>query len=114
GDRLGELAKQVLQTAAVIGKQFDEPLLRDASGVAGSRELDAALADLEDLDFVRLVAVSPHPVYAFKHPLMADVAYRSQLRERRGHRPPAAAAAPAQPQAHRHRAYAARLAPPRK
>jgi class 3 adenylate cyclase len=82
-DQLGEVAKHVLQTAAVIGKQFDEPLLREASGVAGPRELDAALADLEDLDFVRLVALSPHPAYAFKHPLMADVAYRSQLGERR-------------------------------
>jgi adenylate cyclase len=82
-DRLGEVAKQVLQAAAVIGKQFDEPLLREASGIAGPRELDAALADLEDLDFVRLVGFLPHPEYAFKHPLMADVAYRSQLGERR-------------------------------
>src|SRR5262252_1509113 len=82
-DRLNEVAKNVLQAAAVIGKQFDEPLLREASGVAAPRELDAALADLEDLDFIRLVGFSPHPEYAFKHPLMADVAYRSQLGERR-------------------------------
>jgi class 3 adenylate cyclase len=92
-DRLGEVAKQVLQAAAVIGKQFDEPLLREASGVTEARELDAALADLEDLDFVRLVAVSPHPVYTFKHPLMADVAYRSQLGERRAQLHAAVAAA---------------------
>ena len=109
-DRLGELAKQVLQAAAVIGKQFDEPLLRDASGVAGSRELDAALADLEDLDFVRLVAVSPHPVYAFKHPLMADVAYRSQLRERRAQLHAAVAAALAKLHADRLGEYASLIA----
>src|SRR5262245_46979465 len=84
-DRLGEVAKQVLQAAAVIGKQFDEPLLREASGIGEPRQLDAALADLEDLDFVRLVALSPNPTYAFKHPLMADVAYGSQLGERRTH-----------------------------
>jgi len=83
-DRLNEVAKNVLQAAAVIGKQFDEPLLREASGVAAPRELDAALADLEDLDFIRPAGFSPHPEYAFKHPLMADVAYRSQLGERRG------------------------------
>ena len=83
-DRLNEVAKNVLQAAAVIGKQFDEPLLREASGVAAPRELDAALADLEDLDFIRPAGFSPHPEYAFKHPLMADVAYRSQLAERRG------------------------------
>src|SRR5262249_22921696 len=82
-DRVGEVAKQVRQAAAFMGKQFDEPLLREASGVAAPRELDAALADLEDLDFIRLVGLSPHPEYAFKHPLMADVAYRSQLGERR-------------------------------
>jgi len=82
-DRLDAVAKNVLQAAAVIGKQFDEPLLREASGVAGPRELDAALADLEDLDFIRPAGFSPHPEYAFKHPLMADVAYRSQLGERR-------------------------------
>ena len=92
-DRLGEVAKQVLQAAAVIGKQFDEALLREASGIAGPRELDAALADLEDLDFVRLVGFSPHPEYAFKHPLMADVAYRSQLGERRAQLHAAVAAA---------------------
>src|SRR5262249_56395076 len=56
----------------------------EASGVAAPRELDAALADLEDLDFIRPAGFSPHPEYAFKHPLMADVAYRSQLGERRG------------------------------
>src|SRR5262249_46978299 len=59
------------------------PRPRGGSGRGEPRQLDAALADLEDLDFVRLVALSPHPTYAFKHPLMADVAYGSQLGERR-------------------------------
>ena len=92
-DRLNEVAKSVLRAAAVIGKQFDEPLLREASGGAAPRELDAALADLEDLDFIRPAGFSPHPEYAFKHPLMADVAYRSQLGERRGELHAAVAAA---------------------
>ena len=82
-DRLGEPAKHLLQAAAVIGKQFDEPLLREVSGVVHDRDLDAALAALQEQEFLRLVTLSPHPEYAFKHPLMGDVAYRSQLSERR-------------------------------
>jgi adenylate cyclase len=81
-DRLGEQAKHLLQAAAVIGKQFDEPLLGAVSGLDG-RDLGAALGALQDGEFVRLVAASPRPEYAFKHPLMRDVAYRSQLAERR-------------------------------
>ena len=81
-DRLGEQAKHLLQAAAVIGKQFDEPLLGAVSGLDG-RDLGAALGALQDGEFMRLVAASPRPEYAFKHPLMRDVAYRSQLAERR-------------------------------
>jgi adenylate cyclase len=82
-DRLGERAKHLLQAAAVIGKQFDEKLLREVSGVVDDRDLDTALALLQEQEFLRLVTPSPNPEYAFRHPLMADVAYRSQLGERR-------------------------------
>jgi adenylate cyclase len=81
-DRLGEQAKHLLQAAAVIGTQFDEPLLGEVSGL-DAHDLGAALAALQDGEFMRLVAPSPRPEYAFKHPLMRDVAYRSQLAERR-------------------------------
>src|SRR5437867_1162491 len=82
-DRLGERATHLLEAAAVIGKQFDEPLLREVSGVVDDRDLDAALSMLQEQDFLRLVTLAPHPEYAFKHPLMGDVAYHSQLGERR-------------------------------
>ena len=82
-DRLGERAKHLLQAASVIGKQFDEPLLREIGGVVDDRDFDTALAVLQEQEFLRLVAPSPNPEYAFRHPLMADVAYRSQLGERR-------------------------------
>jgi adenylate cyclase len=81
-DRLGERAKQVLQAAAVIGKQFDEPLLEAVSGLAAA-DLAAAIGALQDAEFIRLVSPVPHPQYAFKHPLTRDVAYESQLGERR-------------------------------
>jgi len=82
-DRLSDRAKHLVQAAAVIGKQFDEPLLREVSGVVDDRDLDAALAMLLEQEFLRLVSLAPHPAYAFKHPLIGDVAYHSQLGERR-------------------------------
>jgi predicted ATPase len=42
-DRLPEREKQVLQTAAVIGKQFERPLLREVADLPDA-ELDAALS----------------------------------------------------------------------
>ena len=82
-DRLGERAKDLLQVAAVIGKQFDEPLLREVSGLGDGHDLDAVLGVLQDEEFFRLVTLSPKPEYAFKHPLVCEVAYLSQLGERR-------------------------------
>jgi predicted ATPase len=38
---------------------------------------------LQDAEFIRLVSPVPHPQCAFKHPLTRDVAYESQLGERR-------------------------------
>ncbi len=82
-DRLGEPVKHLLQSAAVIGKQFDEALLREVCGLVDEHDLDAALRALQEEEFLRLVTLSPQPEYTFKHPLMSDVAYRSQLGERR-------------------------------
>src|SRR5262249_49883541 len=81
-DRLGEQAKHVLETAAGIGQQFDEALLGAVSGL-GSDDLDAALGGLQEGEFLRMLTPSPRAEYAFKHPLMREVAYRSQLAERR-------------------------------
>ena len=91
-DRLDDRVKRVLQAAAVIGKQFDEPLLREISGL-DDRELERALDELQEGEYLRVVTVAPRPEYAFKHPLMRDVAYHSQLGERRTRLHAAAAAA---------------------
>jgi class 3 adenylate cyclase len=81
-DRLGAEAKDVLQTAAVIGKQFEEPLLRAVAGL-DERPLAAALAALEEADLVRGLEAGAPSAYAFRHPLTQEVAYQSQLGERR-------------------------------
>src|SRR5437660_3525703 len=82
-DRLGERAKDLLQVAAVIGKQFDEPVLREVSGLGDGQDFDAALGVLQDEEFFRLVTLFPMPEYTFKHPLVGEVAFRSQPGERR-------------------------------
>jgi adenylate cyclase len=81
-DRLVEREKQVLQTAAVIGKEFAEPILVAASELS-PRELQEALAELKRAEFLYEEALYPVAEYAFKHPLTQEVAYRSQLLERR-------------------------------
>ncbi len=81
-DRLDERDKGVLQTAAVIGREFAEPLLRQIAGLE-SEELMASLRTLVRAEFLCETALYPEVEYAFKHPLTQEVAYGSQLRERR-------------------------------
>ncbi len=86
-DRLPEREKRFLQAAAVIGKQFEEPLLRrvlERTGDASAGDgLESALATLKAREFIFETALYPAAAYAFKHPLTQEVALGSQLRERR-------------------------------
>jgi class 3 adenylate cyclase/tetratricopeptide (TPR) repeat protein len=87
-DRLSESEKQVLQTAAVIGKEFAEPILREVvSATRGARAADTeiaqALATLRAREFIHETALYPVTEYAFKHPLTQEVALGSQLVETR-------------------------------
>jgi class 3 adenylate cyclase len=86
-DRLAEREKQVLQAAAVIGKEFKEPLLaevlRQIDSVAAVSALPEALRTLKDSEFVHEQAIYPVTEYGFKHPLTQEVAVHSQLTERR-------------------------------
>ena len=90
-DRLGEPGKEVLQTAAVIGRQFGTALLQAATGIP-ARELRAVLRALVDADFIHADAAVPAQ-FAFKHPLTQEVAEHSQLAERRAARHAAVARA---------------------
>src|SRR5262249_29377021 len=81
-DRLPEREKHVLQTAAVIGKEFGEPVLRRVEGLPEA-ELAAALRALAQAELVYETALYPEADYAFKHPLTQEVAYGSQLGDRR-------------------------------
>jgi class 3 adenylate cyclase/tetratricopeptide (TPR) repeat protein len=80
-DRLGE-AREAAQIAAVIGRQFDLPLL--AAVVPKDRaELDAALAKLVASGIVLPAGAGPEQSFNFKHALVRDAAYESLLLARR-------------------------------
>jgi class 3 adenylate cyclase/tetratricopeptide (TPR) repeat protein len=81
-DRLSEREKSLLQSAAVIGREFSEPVLARAAAL-GDDELEPALRTLIAAEFLYEQELYPDVVYAFKHPLTQEVAYQSQLGERR-------------------------------
>jgi adenylate cyclase len=97
-DRLGEREKFVLQSAAVIGKDFSEPILRRVANEISlsplsETELGLALRALKEGDFILERSLYPVTEYTFKHPLTQEVALHSQLRERRSRLHAAAAGA---------------------
>jgi class 3 adenylate cyclase/tetratricopeptide (TPR) repeat protein len=81
-DRLSPRDKTVLQAAAVIGKEFPGPVLARVLDLA-AQELEQALSNLVASEFVYEQELYPEALYAFKHPLTQEVAYGSQLGERR-------------------------------
>jgi class 3 adenylate cyclase/tetratricopeptide (TPR) repeat protein len=81
-DRLPEREKRLLQTASVIGKKFSEPILTRVAEL-GDGDLPGALHALTSAEFLYQEALYPEAEYAFKHPLTQEVAYHSQLAERR-------------------------------
>ncbi len=81
-DRLSEREKGLLQSAAVIGGEFSEPVLARAAAL-GDGEFEPALRALIAAEFLYEQELYPEAVYAFKHPLTQEVAYGSQLGERR-------------------------------
>jgi class 3 adenylate cyclase len=84
-DRLNEAEKQALQAAAVIGKTFAAAVLERALGVAGD-ELAGALEVLRRAALIDGDPLAPERAHTFRHPLVQEVAYQSQLVEQRGRR----------------------------
>ncbi|HIL81278.1 MAG TPA: hypothetical protein EYG54_08490, partial [Myxococcales bacterium] len=81
-DRLREGEKEALQAAAVIGRTFQETLLQEASGIE-AEELTTVLGNLERLGFLAETALYPEREYTFNHPLLHEVAARTQLEAQR-------------------------------
>jgi adenylate cyclase len=81
-DRLQEREKTVLQVGATIGKEFSLVLLRRVIPEA-SDEIDELAARLSGLGLLQPQAVIGGRGFAFRHPLIQEVAYGMQLRARR-------------------------------
>ncbi len=79
-DRLPPAEKDLLQTVAVIGKEFS---LRLAAEVAGIPEPEQILADLQTAEFIYEQPAAVDVEYTFKHALTQQVAYEAILHERR-------------------------------
>jgi predicted ATPase/class 3 adenylate cyclase len=81
-DRLEADVREVLQMAAVIGRNFYVPVLERLSGHVRLM-LTLYLADLEEHEYVSELARDPEWEYIFRHPMFQEVAYSGLLKRRR-------------------------------
>ncbi len=81
-DRLPAAEKELLQTLAVIGKEFAFSLLRQVVAQP-EEELYQGLSHLQGAEFIYEQVAFPEMEYTFKHALTQEVAYNSVLAERR-------------------------------
>jgi hypothetical protein len=81
-DRLAAADKELLQTLAVLGREFPSGLIRRTSGRSDD-ELEPMLAELQLAEFIYEQPAVGDIEYTFKHALTQEVAYNSLLSERR-------------------------------
>jgi class 3 adenylate cyclase/tetratricopeptide (TPR) repeat protein len=80
-DRLEQKAKEALQLASVIGREFTVQLLDRISDMEA--HVDETLDELKLLELIYQKDYFPELSYMFKHALTHDVAYNTLLLERR-------------------------------
>ncbi|KKK91994.1 hypothetical protein LCGC14_2707370, partial [marine sediment metagenome] len=80
-DRLERRAREAIQLASVIGREFTVRLLDRISDVEA--KLDDLLGELKSLELIYEKTYFPELSYMFKHALTHDVAYSTLLLERR-------------------------------
>jgi class 3 adenylate cyclase/tetratricopeptide (TPR) repeat protein len=81
-DALPEGAKEVLQTASAIEREFNHALLQTVTGLT-EPELLSHLSVLKDAELLYERGVHPDSTYIFKHALTREVVYASILARRR-------------------------------
>ena len=81
-DRLPSDQKDLLQTLAVIGKEFAVRLVGKVTGKSDD-ELNRMLANLQSAEFIYEQPAMGDVEYTFKHALTQEVAYGSMLMEHR-------------------------------
>src|SRR6266851_3606059 len=80
-DHLEEMAKQVLETAAVIGRLVAMSILKPVSALPND-ELLEAISQLRQAEMLYDLPPYDKGLLAFRHPLIQEVAYAMQLRSR--------------------------------
>lgn len=80
-DRLGA-GKRVAQVAAALGRTFGHALIEAVAELEPAR-LELGLAQLVDAGILQRSGEPPRSSYTFRHALIQDTAYHSQLRSRR-------------------------------
>jgi class 3 adenylate cyclase/tetratricopeptide (TPR) repeat protein len=80
-DRLEKEARDAIQLASVIGREFTVRLLNRIADVGS--DLEGFLGQLKTLELIYEKAYFPELAYMFKHALTHDVAYSTLLAERR-------------------------------
>jgi class 3 adenylate cyclase/tetratricopeptide (TPR) repeat protein len=81
-DRLPPAERELLQTLAVVGKEFSLELLKAVTGKTEA-QLDPMLSDLQLSEFIYEQASVAGAEYTFKHALTQEVSYNSVLVDRR-------------------------------
>jgi class 3 adenylate cyclase/tetratricopeptide (TPR) repeat protein len=81
-DRLPADEKEMLQTLAVIGKEFALRVARETLGRSDA-EIEHTLSDLRNAEFIYEQPAVDDDRYTFKHALTQEVAYNSVLIKRR-------------------------------
>src|SRR3984893_10828734 len=82
-DRLPPDEKELLQTLAVIGREFALSLVRRVFDGRKNDELEQMLAQLQMAEFIYDQPATGDIEYSFKHALTQEVSYNSVLIERR-------------------------------
>jgi hypothetical protein len=80
-DRLREDARQVLQSASVIGRVFRRRVL--ARVAQREADLDSTLWELEERALIYEGRITPEPEYAFQHQLTQQTVYNNLLKRQR-------------------------------
>ncbi len=81
-DSRPETERTLLQTAAVIGREFMVPILEHVAGLAES-VVNMALHRLSTAGLVYETGGPPPGTFAFKHPMLQEVVYRSLVSDKR-------------------------------
>jgi len=79
-DRLSPLQRKILQTASVIGRQFNKHLLQMVLDSPAQASLEEVMGTLEQKAFIQAVAGQGYKDYLFRHVLTSDAIYHTLLR----------------------------------